>query len=113
MKIAITKDGDNVSKHFGHAKGYEIVVIEGESVISTEYIENPGHRPGFLPKFLRDLGVQAVISHGMGDNARALFASYEIKVYTCVEGSIDEAVEKFIAGELIENDRNCKHEHHH
>ena len=69
MKIAISTDGDLVSAHFGRCPSFTIVVFESDKIISKHTIDNPGHHPGFLPQFLKEKGVNAIIAGGMGQRA--------------------------------------------
>ncbi len=69
MIIAIAKEGNSVSQHFGHCQGFELVTIEDGNVISKETVPNPGHRPGYLPVFLAEKGVKVIIAGGMGGSA--------------------------------------------
>ena len=39
------------------------------SVLSENSVPNPGHRPGFLPNFLGDMGAEVIIAGGMGEGA--------------------------------------------
>jgi len=66
MKIAVASDNGLVAGHFGHCENFNVFHVEGEQVVSHEVIANPGHKPGFLPNFLNDLGVNVIIAGGMG-----------------------------------------------
>ena len=57
MRIAISTDGGTVSAHFGRCPAFTIVDIEDGKVLHKEEISNPGHHPGFLPRFLHKKGV--------------------------------------------------------
>ena len=72
MKIAVAKSGKEVSEHFGHCDGFEIFNVEDGKVINNEFISNPGHKPGFLPKFLSENGSNLIIAGGMGGSAQNL-----------------------------------------
>ena len=43
MKVAIAKEGDRVSEHFGHCTEYALFVIEKSEITSREILESPGH----------------------------------------------------------------------
>lgn len=108
MKIAIAKENENVSAHFGHSPEFTLVEIEDGKLITQEKIANPGHQPGFLPQFLRDKGVKCVIAGGMGEHAMAIFERYNIQTILGVSGKIDEVLQKFLAGELKSGKSPCK-----
>lgn len=112
MKIAVASDGRDVSMHFGHCKGFTIFDIEGDEIKGLNFLPNPGHRPGFLPEYLKDKGVDCIISGGMGSSAIDLFVSYGIDVITGAEGNAEEVVKKYVDGTLISTGSACeKHEH--
>lgn len=100
MRIAVAADGDSVSAHFGRCSEYVIVDIEGDRITSRAVLPNPGHKPGFLPKFLADQGIDLIIAGGMGPQAESLFESHGIEVATGVTGSVDEAISAFLRHEL-------------
>ncbi|MBL7131272.1 MAG: hypothetical protein ISS45_07725 [Candidatus Omnitrophica bacterium] len=45
-------------------------------VVSRTTIDNPGRHPGFLPQFLRQNEVNAIIAGGMDRRALGLFTLY-------------------------------------
>ena len=100
MKIAISTDNGRVAAHFGRCRSYTIVEIENGQVAGRSEIDNPGHETGFLPGFLSEKGVQAIIAGGMGERARGLFAAKNIQTVTGVQGTIDEVIEKYLQTEL-------------
>lgn len=112
MKIAIACDGKNVSGHFGHCEGFMIYEIRDDKVIKKDFIENPGHKPGFLPVFLKDLNIDAIIAGGMGARAQQLFAENDIDVIVGAEGDCDKVVSAYIKGELESTGSVCR-EHRH
>lgn len=110
MKIAVATVNDNeVAEHFGHCPQYTIIVASDGQVESKEVIKNPGHEPGFLPKFLGEMGVQCIISGGMGLRAKELFAQRNIEVVTGVSGLVDDIVAGFLADTLEIGTDMCRH----
>ena len=73
MKIAIASTNKEVAGHFGHCEGFEIFEIENNSITKEYFIANPGHKPGFLPVFLKENGVDIIIAGGIGGGAIDLF----------------------------------------
>jgi predicted Fe-Mo cluster-binding NifX family protein len=67
MKIAVASERKFVSGHFGHCEGFTVYEVDENKVLKKDFIQNPGHRPGFLPDYLKELGVNVIISGGMGD----------------------------------------------
>jgi predicted Fe-Mo cluster-binding NifX family protein len=112
MKIAIATDNGYVSAHFGRCPAYILVEIEGGKVLRHSEIPNPGHQPGFLPVFLSQMGVNAIIAGGMGPRAQGLFAEKNIRTITGVQGRIEDVVERFLREELISGPDLCDHDAH-
>lgn len=112
MKIAVASEGTMVAGHFGHCENFNIFVVEDKQIIKTESIPNPGHRPGFLPNFLNDIGVKVIISGGMGGGAIEIFNEKGIEVITGAFGSAEEAVKSYLHGKLKSSGSVC-HEHQH
>ena len=112
MKIAIAAEGNSVSMHFGHCEGFMIYDIENKQIKSSNFVPNPGHRPGYLPEFLKDKGISCIIAGGMGGGAIELFNNFGIDVITGAEGNTDEIIKKYIDGTLVSTVSACeKHEH--
>lgn len=112
MKIAVASDGKNVSGHFGHCEGFTIYNVENDKELKKEFVKNPGHKPGFLPVFLKDLGVEVIISGGMGETAQNLFKNNNIQVVVGATGFSDDSVQAYVAGNLKSTGSVCR-EHQH
>ena len=91
MKIAVAAMGEQVSGHFGHCENFNIYEAENGKIVSAEAVPNPGHRPGFLPNFLADRGVEVVVG---------------------ASGDSRSAAEAWLRGELKSTGSIC-HEHEH
>lgn len=112
VKIAVASEGKQVSGHFGHCSGFMIYEIGEDKSLKKNFVENPGHKPGFLPVFLKEKGVNVIISGGMGETAVQLFRDNEIKIFTGVQGLSDDAVQKYVNGELKSAGSICtEHQH--
>lgn len=112
MKIGVAKDGINISQHFGHCEGFDVFEVEGGKITGKNFIQSPGHQPGFLPPFLAQKGVNVVIAGGMGATAQQLFQQHGITVVVGVQGTIDDAVKSFLNGTLVSTGSVCE-EHQH
>ena len=108
MKVAISTDNDLVSAHFGRCSSFTIVEFEGNRVISNDIINNPGHHPGFLPQFLKEKGVKAIIAGGMGQRAQMLFEESKIKTIMGISGRVDEVIKQAVAGTLQGGESLCR-----
>ena len=107
MKIAVASEGKMVTEHFGHCEGFSIFEVQNNQIIKAESIPNPGHKPGFLPNFLNDMGVKVIISGGMGGGAVDIFNEKGIEVITGAKGGAKEAAEKYLKGELKSTGSIC------
>ncbi|GAP41041.1 NifB/NifX family molybdenum-iron cluster-binding protein [Flexilinea flocculi] len=112
VKIAVASENDKVTEHFGHCLNFNIYEAENGQIIKSESIPNPGHKPGFLPNFLHDLGVNVIISGGMGEGAINIFNAHQIEVIVGATGMAKDAAAAYIAGTLKSTGSIC-HEHQH
>lgn len=108
MKIAIATDQLSVSEHFGRCPQFTIVDIQNGQLINRKTIDNPGHHPGFLPQFFRQMNVDSIVAGGLGLRAQMLFDAAGIKTFLGTQGSIDETIEKLIKGLLISGQSFCQ-----
>lgn len=106
MKIAVASDGKNVSEHFGYCQGFRLYMQEEDE---GGFIENPGHRPGVLPRLLAEHGVDVVIAGGMGQKAKALFETQGIKVIIGARGDCDSVARDYLNGKLQLAENSCSH----
>ena len=112
MRIAVATEKEFVSGHFGHCEGFTMYDIEKNDKFVKNFVQNPGHKPGFLPVFLNDLGVTTIISGGMGERAQELFAENSIEVVVGASGLCDDLVNEYIKGNLKSTGSVCReHEH--
>lgn len=112
MKIAVASEGKMVTEHFGHCEGFTIFEVQDNKIIGKKFIANPGHRPGFLPNFLNDKGVNVIISGGMGGGAIEIFNEKGIEVITGASGDAEATVQNYVKGNLKSTGSVC-HEHQH
>lgn len=112
MKIAVASDGKYVSGHFGHCEGFTLYEVKEGKASDKKFVQNPGHKPGFLPVFLKDLGTDVIIAGGMGAMAQQLFNENGIEVVVGAQGDCDNIMQQYIRGELESTGSVCtKHEH--
>ena len=112
IKIAVASEGKNVTEHFGHCANFLIYNVENGKIANEESIPSPGHKPGFLPNFLADRGVNVIISGGMGGGAVTIFNERNIEVIVGARGDAEEAVKAYMKGTLKSTGSVC-HEHKH
>lgn len=112
IKIAVASENEMVTEHFGHCFNFNIFEAENNKIVKSESIPNPGHRPGFLPNFLNDMGVNVIISGGMGGGAVDIFNEKGIEVIVGASGNAEAAAEAYLKGALKSTGSVC-HEHQH
>ncbi len=112
MKIAVASEGGMVTEHFGHCKDFMFFETQNDKILKSETIANPGHKPGFLPNFLADHGVNVIISGGMGGGAVEIFNERNVEVVVGASGDAKTAVENYLKGNLKTTGSVC-HEHQH
>ena len=113
MKIAVASEGNLVAQHFGHCEGFNIFSVQEGKAMDSQFVQNPGHKPGFLPNYLNELGVNVVISGGMGAGAIEIFNEKGIEVITGADGTADETVKKYLEGSLKSSGSVCREHQHH
>lgn len=112
MKIAVPTQGGQVAGHFGHCPQFTIAEVEEGKIKEKTVIDNPGHQPGFLPKFLAEKGVKCIIAGGMGASAIDLFTSYGVEVITGAQGPVEKMVQAYLEGNLVSSGEVCcEHQH--
>lgn len=112
MKIAVASMNESVAEHFGHCEQFHVFQAKEGAIVESSTHKNPGHKPGFLPNYLGDLGVDVIISGGMGQGAIEIFNERGIEVVVGARGDAAAAAELFLKGELKSTGSVCK-EHMH
>lgn len=112
-KIAVASEGQNITEHFGYCANFNIFDTEEELIIKKESIPNPGHKPGYLPIFLKEMGVEVIISGSIGSSAINIFNENGIEVVVGAMGDAESAVVSFLKGKLEKSSEPCNDSHHH
>lgn len=113
MRIAVTYENGNVFQHFGRTENFKFYDVEDGKILSATVVSSNGAGHEGLAYFLAENNVNLVICGGLGGGAKAALADAGIIVFSGAEGNTDEAVEKFLAGELEQGGVNCDHHHEH
>jgi len=108
MRIAISIETNNelesvCAHHFGRCPFFAIVDLEGRDVKTVQVIENPfygGHQPGQVPGFINEQKANVMLSGGMGGRAIEFFQQFGIEAATGADGTVRQALEKYLGGEL-------------
>lgn len=114
MKIVVASNRGTVSPHFGHSEGFEIYDVEGTAFGPSRFVVSPGHGKGSLPGLLLKEGAEVLLAGGLGEGAMAKLSEGGITVITGVTGSSEEAVRRYLSGDLVSGGTLCKgHDHNH
>lgn len=111
MKIAVTYDNGKVFGHFGHTEQFKVYEVEDEKVIDSKVVGTDGAGHEALASFLFEGGIDVLICGGIGAGAQAALEEAGIKLCSGATGDADDAVEKYLAGELTSAGVNCDHHH--
>jgi predicted Fe-Mo cluster-binding NifX family protein len=109
MRIAISTEGNAVFPHFGRCPVFTIIDVVNGIVVGKGVIPNPGHQPGFIPRFLNEKGVQLVVTGGMGARAQDIFQELGMETVLGVSGNVDDVIERVLAGTLTGGASLCDH----
>jgi len=120
MRIAVSAEdtrglSSQVSPHFGRCPHYVIVDVEGGEVRAVRTVANPfygDHQPGQVPAFIHSQGVNVMLTGGMGSRAVAFFEECGIEPVTGAAGTVSEALERYLRGEL-HGAAGCHESHEH
>ncbi len=113
LRIAIACEDNEITRHFGHCEAFLVYDVENGKIVKEESLPNPGHKPGFLPNYLADRGVNVIISGGMGGGAVDIFNERNVEVIVGAFGDAKAAVEKYLNGKLKTTGSICHdHQHH-
>jgi len=106
-----------ISMHFGRAKYFAFVKVEGDKITNFEVKQNPHaeHEAGDLPMFVKENNAEFIIAYGMGPHAVDFFKAFGVQVITGANGKIKEITDAIIKNSLIVDDQWKEHgdfEHH-
>jgi len=121
MKICFTADEPNglesvLSYHFGHCPYYVIVDVEGSKVNNVQSIPNPlanEHNPGDLPAFMKEQGINIIITGGMGPKAQQYFTDFGIEPVTGVYGRVKDVLEEYLHSKVSYGATEVAESHEH
>jgi len=104
-----TSDKVTVDGHFGHTKEFVVYTVKNNEVTNVEYLTPPPHKPGVLPQFLGEQGIDVIITGGMGQMAVDLFQRQSIDVVLGAKGRIDVNLNEYLGGFLSSQGSVCDH----
>ena len=122
MKLAIPSETDQGlaslrSGHFGHTPWFTVVDIEDGKVTAVESVKNVDHDQvgcGGVIEFAHGLGIDAIMTAGMGQPPFMRFTNLGVAVYLERESPlVSDAVQRFIDGQVprMTLEGACNHHH--
>jgi ATP-binding protein involved in chromosome partitioning len=112
MKIAIPVENGHLCAHFGHCAEFAVYDIDPTTKTTrTKAMHRPPpHEPGVLPRWLHAQGANVIITGGMGQRARQLFAEQGIQVVIGAPPEpVDAVVADYLSGTLQTGANPCDH----
>ncbi len=116
MRVTVPTNGDRgmeeqVNDHIGMAPTYTIVDTETGEVRSVENTSNHRGGVGMPPEVIARAGTDVVLCQTLGQRAIDLFRGFGIKVHIGAEGTVEDAIRAWEAGQLPEadNETECGH----
>jgi predicted Fe-Mo cluster-binding NifX family protein len=106
--IAVASQDNNglssiVSEHFGRCAFFALAAIQDNQILSIRVVDNPyaqQHAPGQVPAFIGEQGASVLLTGGIGVRAAAVFDRVGIQVATGAAGTVQEAIQAYLAGRL-------------
>ena len=109
-KVAVPVENGIMTGHFGHAKLFALIEMDGEQIVKEEVLVPPPHEPGVLPAWLSNLGATDILSGGMGQRAIDLFLNNKINVFVGVaQKSAAELAIDLVNNRLEKGANYCDH----
>lgn len=104
-----------ISEHFGRSPYFAFVELnKTDYEVNIEKNPYEVHKPGEIPLYIKNKGVDLVITQGMGQRSLTFFEKFEIKVIRGANGTVEEIIGKFLKNELKDiefEEKEHFHEH--
>ncbi len=103
MKIAMPYDGGRVNEHFGQSREFAIFTVEGGKIADSKIVNSQDlcHNHEGLAGLLKDEGVEAVITGGIGYSMVAALQAQGFKIVTGASGDAAMVAEDYARGSLV------------
>jgi len=112
MRVAVTYDNGEIFQHFGRTDNFKVYEVENNNIISSEVISSNGQGHGALAGVLAMNQIDVLICGGIGGGAQMALSEAGIELCAGASGDVDNAVEAYLAGILVNTGSNCNHHHH-
>lgn len=113
VKIAVTTENGMIFQHFGKCQEFTVYETEDGRILSRTTLSSGGNGHSALATLLAQNNVGLLICGGIGGGAKNALAAAGVQLVAGASGSVDAAVEAFLAGTLIHDaDFTCDHHGH-
>ena len=100
MRIAVTYDNGSIFQHFGKTQAFKLYDADNGEIVATQVADTQGSGHGALAGFLKGNGVNVLLCGGIGGGAQNALARHGIDLYGGLTGLADDAVTRFLAGDI-------------
>lgn len=117
-KIAIpVNESNQIEDHFGQCNYYGVFTVsddnEVQKIQSIESEQGCGCKSN-IASVLAENGVSVMLAGGIGTGAINVLNNNNIEVIKGCSGDIEDIVNQYLKGEIIDTGESCSgHEHHH
>jgi predicted Fe-Mo cluster-binding NifX family protein len=109
-KIAIPMAAGSYCPHFGGADAFMLCDADAAAgkIEETHVYPAPEHKPGALPRWLHQQGVDTVLAGRMGSRAQQMLSRLGMKVVAGVAGPDPRSlIRSYLDGTLVQGDGSC------
>lgn len=113
MRIAMPADNSIINQHFGKAREFAVLEMDGDKASSVRMVSADAlaHNHAGLAGLLTGEQVDVVIVGGIGPYALEALEGSGLKVITGAQGAITEVAGAYVRGELVSKRVVCNHNH--
>jgi predicted Fe-Mo cluster-binding NifX family protein len=101
-----SKDGllSEVNDHFAMSEHFAILEVKKNRIISVRFVHNrqDAEKQKSAAQFLVDTGVMVVLTGRIGSCMIRIFMDRGIKIYSGAAGTVEDAFNSYVEGELPE-----------
>lgn len=113
MIVAVSFEEGEIFQHFGHTEFFKLFTIEKGIIKDSRIVSADGAGHSEIVDFLVKNKVDVLVCGGIGAKAVSFLSEAGIEVFAGNVGKVDDAITKFIKGELNKTDvSNCEEKAH-
>lgn len=113
MKVAIPTVGTRVDEHFGHARAFTVFTLsDAQEVVEIETFLPPSGCgcQSTVGLTMQAKGVSTLLVGNIGQGAINKMAEHGIKVIRGCQGEVADVLERWMKGEIADQNILCDHE---